>query len=301
MKKAIAILIAVVMLLSCLGVAAVNAAVATVPGSVTLENSDIVYTADKGDTITYRVYITTPEIAENGQFYITYPESLIKVNSHSIPNTPGYMINYTSNLTDEIRFNFSNTNGCDLTSEKLLIELKFDVVGEGHGSIAFYSQVVSNLNDQSILKQTKFRETIEDADVFIPTELPTEPDTTDETNITEPTSDSSQPTTESDPDNTTDTTETDDTTTPTNTDETAEPTTESNESTTTGQDEPTTTESEEPGITQTPETTGPDKPTTTEPVTEPQEITEPSTPAPTTPAPKPTNPPSSKPNATQPV
>ena len=194
MKKTIAILLAFVMLLGCLSVAAVSAAETTVPGSVIITNDGINYTANKGAIIIYRVYATTPEVVENGQFYITYPQNLLTVNDYNVPNTPGYMINYDENLVDEIRFNFSNINGCDLTTEKLLIEVMFEVVGEGNGSIGFHAQVMSNLKDQPVVSQTIFRETIDDADVYKPTEIPQE--TTESSDTSSQPTDDPQPTTE---------------------------------------------------------------------------------------------------------
>ena len=271
MKKAIAILIAVVMIFACFCTTAVSAAEITetnVPGSVIITNNDITYTADKDSTFIYRVYMTTPEVIENGQFYITYPQNLINVYRYSIPNTPGYMINYQTNITDLIKFNFSNTSGCDLTTEKVLIEIVFEVVGEGNGAIAFYPEVVSNLKDESVINQTKFREEIEDAAIYTPTEPgvseTTEPDETETAETGEP-----------------ETTESDETVaTETNDPATTEPdepsTTVPGESTTEDEDDTNPTESVIPGTdaTESP-TTETDEQSTTGPIDNPDDTTAP--------------------------
>ncbi len=195
MKKTIAILLSVVMLLGCVCVAAVNAAETGVQGSVLISQGGKTYTADKDSIITYRVYIQVPEIVENGQFYINYPQNLINIDDYNVPNLPGYMINYDENLENKIKFNFSNTSGCDLKTEKLLIEVMFKVVGEGSGEINFGAEILCNLQDQPIVDKALFRESLDNADVYVPTSSDTTP-TSDPSQPTQPTTETTPAVTE---------------------------------------------------------------------------------------------------------
>ncbi len=157
MKKTIAIILSIIMLLGCLGTVGAGAASST----VNIKAGGHTYTFYKGTIVTYTVYLKAPELIENGQFLVTYPQNLLSVRKVNLPNVDGYMVNYNQNVKDQIKFNFSNYNGFDFTEKKVLAKIEFDVIGSGSGDFNLKKQVIANLNDVNIVNDCTISETFD--------------------------------------------------------------------------------------------------------------------------------------------
>lgn len=176
MKKTIAIILSVVLVMGLISVAAVSAADENVSRFTV---GDTNYIAPADTKITYRIDMTTPEKIENGQFIIYYPGSALTVESVSFDTellgTP--TVNYkTANvLGKEIDFNFSDaTNGYDFTTKHTLVTVEFKATGTGEGKVYLGKgvdedgtdlMVICNMNDKDIQDQTQFEEVVTGATV----------------------------------------------------------------------------------------------------------------------------------------
>lgn len=155
MKKTIAILLSLVLVMGIVSVMAVSAAEES---KITVHGTECSVKA--GDTVTYTINLTTPEVIENGQFIIYYPGSVLTVDSVTYGDAvkaASLISNYTGAdvLGKEIDFNFSDgQNGIDLTKGGLLVEVKFTVTGEGTGEVKMNigtdEGFICNMKDQDI-------------------------------------------------------------------------------------------------------------------------------------------------------
>ncbi len=139
MKKTIALLLSLVLVISIFSAASVSAA----GSSVTVGSKT--YTVQKGGTFKYTLYLTTSKEIENGQFIVYYPAEVVKVKSLKFDTdflgvTP--VSNYNiKKYPGEIDVNFSRidasnpTKGIDFTKKHMLCEATFEVIGEGSGKI----------------------------------------------------------------------------------------------------------------------------------------------------------------------
>lgn len=156
MKKTLAIILFVVMLFSCLFIpcasAKVTAAVLTLNG-----NS---FSVPVKSTVTYTLSLKTPELIENGQFTLSYPREVLAVKNAKLPNIESYMLNYTDNVKNKVKFNFSNINGYDFTDEKTLITIEFEVRSSGVGEISLTKELMYNLSDVNIIDECTFTESL---------------------------------------------------------------------------------------------------------------------------------------------
>ena len=158
MKKTIAIILSALLIIGTVSIAAVSAASGT---KIVLNGTT--YECGEGDTITYTINMTTPEVIENGQFIIYYPSSLLSVSNIKFDSILGFpTVNYTENVTDEIDFNFSKYDGYDFTTKHLLIEVSFIVKSAGNGEISLdrsaSNMFILNLNDVNIKNSVTFEE-----------------------------------------------------------------------------------------------------------------------------------------------
>ncbi len=183
MKKTIAIILSALLIIGTISIAAVSAASGT---KIVLNGTT--YECGEGDTITYTINMTTPEVIENGQFIIYYPSSLLSISDikfDSILGTP--LVNYTENVTDEIDFNFSKYDGYDFTAKRLLIEVSFSVKSAGNGEISLDRSAsnlfICNLNDVNITNSVTFEEILGNV-TKIEDSTSTEPSSSD---VTQPT------------------------------------------------------------------------------------------------------------------
>lgn len=155
MKKTIAILLSLVLVMGIVSVMAVSAAEES---KITVHGTE--YSVKAGDEVTYTVNLTTPEVIENGQFILYYPGNVLTVDSVTYGDAikaASLISNYTGAdvLGKEIDFNFSDgQNGIDLTKGGLLIEVKFTVTGEGTGEVKLNNDTedgfICNMKDQDI-------------------------------------------------------------------------------------------------------------------------------------------------------
>ncbi len=175
MKRTIAILLSVILVIGLVSVAAVNAADNV--SRFTVDGKNYIAAADT--TVTYKIDMTTPEIIENGQFVIYYPGEALTVQSvtfnSEVLGTP--TCNYKSQavLGKEIDFNFSDvTNGYDFTTKKTLVTVEFKATGTGSGDVYLGKgtdtdgndlMVICNMNDKDVIGQTVFEETVTGASI----------------------------------------------------------------------------------------------------------------------------------------
>lgn len=155
MKKTIAILLSLVLVMGIVSVMAVSAAEES---KITVHGTE--YSVKAGDEVTYTINLTTPEVIENGQFIIYYPGNVLTVNSVTYGDAikaASLISNYTGAdvLGKEIDFNFSDgQNGIDLTKGGLLVEVNFTVTGEGTGEVKMNigtdEGFICNMKDQDI-------------------------------------------------------------------------------------------------------------------------------------------------------
>ena len=183
MKKTIAIILSALLIIGTVSIAAVSAASGT---KIVLNGTT--YECGEGDTITYTINMTTPEVIENGQFIIYYPSSLLSVSDFKFDSILGApLVNYTENVTDEIDFNFSKYEGYDFTTKHLLIEVSFIVKSAGSGEISLDRSAsnlfICNLNDVNITNSVIFEEFLGNV-TKIEDSTSTEPSSTD---VTQPT------------------------------------------------------------------------------------------------------------------
>jgi hypothetical protein len=153
-----------------------------------------------GDEITYVCKLKSDSTIGCGQFTLNYPENLLEIKSVAFPLTSDAKYNYTENLTDELKFNFSNViTGYDFSVSAVLIEVVFNVKAAGEGKISLDKEVLSNMNDANVLNEAVFTETITASErdnnttiapattIAPTTEVITDPiESTQETVVTEP-------------------------------------------------------------------------------------------------------------------
>lgn len=108
---------------------------------------------NKGDKISYDVYLQTDELFEDVQAVISYNEDKLKLTkiksttdltdreAEALNNCPNLTeVIYNSDYWGVVAVNASCTSGYDFTEEKLFLTLEFTVVGMGESSIEFTVQ-----------------------------------------------------------------------------------------------------------------------------------------------------------------
>ena len=160
MKKTIAIIIAAIMILSCISAAAVSAA-----SDPTFTVNGKTYSAKIGSVVTYTVNMTVPEKIENGQFIIYYPGDVLTVKEVKFGSLVGSpVVNYTEGVANEIDFNFSNYEGYDFTTKQMLVAVSFTVSAAGTGTVEVSKKpgevIVCSLDDKDITDKASFEEVV---------------------------------------------------------------------------------------------------------------------------------------------
>ncbi len=141
MKKITAILLAVIIMLGCISVMAVNATKTNTTASITVDCKT--YNAEVGKKVTYTIYLNSQHKVNVGEFYIGYPQSMLSIENDSSFDFPvvgknNVTYNYNENLHDEFRFNFSHRDSpADFTNGGVLFTITFTVTAAGTGSIGF--------------------------------------------------------------------------------------------------------------------------------------------------------------------
>ena len=145
MKKTIAILLSLVMILSCVSIVSASAAATasiTVAGKTQLVNV--------GDTLTYTINLKTVNPIVNGQFYLHYPQSVLEIQEAHFPvvGDDTMMFNYNEESVDCLSFNFSTgINRVDFTNGGKLAVITFKVLSAGTAEFVLVKEAMSSLND----------------------------------------------------------------------------------------------------------------------------------------------------------
>ena len=105
MKKSIAILLSVIMLLSCVSV--ISASAADTTATVNVAGSDASFA--KGDTLVYSVKLKTANPIVNGQFYLDYPANVLSIQEVNFP-VVGSTQTYTSRLQTQAQAQFPSSS-----------------------------------------------------------------------------------------------------------------------------------------------------------------------------------------------
>lgn len=156
MKKTISIILAALMIFSCVSIVTASAAETAI-----IKLNDTEYSYPVGSTIKYECKLTyTADIIENGQFIVNYPNEILKIEKVTFPVVDA-MYNYTENVVNQLRFNFSNINpGYDFKSENVLVNVVFSVIKAGTGEISLEKEVLSNMSDVDVINVSTFTEVI---------------------------------------------------------------------------------------------------------------------------------------------
>ncbi len=167
MKKTIAIILSVVMILSLVSVAAVNAA-----SDASFTVDDKTYDVNVGDTFNYTLNLTTSAAIENAQLIVYYPAEVMKVKevkfddaflgtvpicNYNIPSYPG-----------EVDINLSKVDatmtGIDFTTKHLFCDITFEVIGKGTGAISISDKqgevIICDVNDNDITSTSVFEKVV---------------------------------------------------------------------------------------------------------------------------------------------
>lgn len=160
MKKTISVILAVLMVLSCISIATVSAA--DEYAKITLNGKE--YNYKVGSEISYICKLKNSATIENGQFTLNYPGEILKIESVEFPVAVGVMYNYEENLVNQLKFNFSSINGMNFNSDDaVLTKVNFTVKAAGSGDITLDKEVLSNINDSNVLSSSVFTETLSDS------------------------------------------------------------------------------------------------------------------------------------------
>lgn len=162
MKKTICVILAALMILSCISMATVSAAEST---TIKLNGTDYNYSV--GSPITYECKLKyTADVIENGQFTLNYPGSVLEITSVEFPVVANVMFNYKENLENQLKFNFSNINpGYDFKSDVVLVKVGFNVTKAGSGEISLDKEVLSNIGDKDVISSSTFTESLTKSNV----------------------------------------------------------------------------------------------------------------------------------------
>jgi hypothetical protein len=159
MKKTIAIILSVLLVMGVVSIAAVSAA-----ADATVKIGENTFECAQGDTLTYTINMTTPKEIENGQFIVYYPGSCLTVKSvefnKDVFGDDKPILN--TEVENEINFNFSRTDGYDFTEKSEMIKIAFEVTGTGEGEINISDKeeevIVCDIDDVDITDQVEFEE-----------------------------------------------------------------------------------------------------------------------------------------------
>jgi len=103
---------------------------------------------EKEGEVVYTATLTTPNKIEDVQGFITYDAAVLKVVEAVTPNIYGAIIN--TNEAGTIYFNATEVNnGLDFTAAAALIEVKFEVIGEGEIAAAMTVEEMTERNGDS--------------------------------------------------------------------------------------------------------------------------------------------------------
>lgn len=147
LKKIFSLLLAII-IITCVSVVAVNAenefeacgnvapyGVSTTDESATENNLATLPQGGDDVNLTYYVNLKTPEKLEDVQATIQYNSNVLEVVSCDVPNLINPVVNYRD--LGYIYFNALDiVTGMDFTEDNLLIQVEFNVIGEGEADIS---------------------------------------------------------------------------------------------------------------------------------------------------------------------
>ena len=140
---------------------------------------------EKAGEVVYTATLTTPKAIEDVQGYVTYDANVLKVVDVAYDALGDAAIVNTEEA-GAVYFNASVVKGLDFTAAKALIEIKFEVIGEGEVAAAitveemtekdgdsYYTE--SNKVNEAVVLEEAIVEYVEPTTVYIaPTEAPTQ-------------------------------------------------------------------------------------------------------------------------------
>ena len=145
---------------------------------------------EKEGEVVYTATLTTPNKIEDVQGFITYDASVLKVVEAATPNMLGAIIN--TGEAGTIYFNATEVNnGMDFTAAATLVEVKFEVIGEGEIAAAMTVEEMTERNGDSYYTNSeKVNEAVvldeAIAEYVAPTTVVTEPETQATTAVVAP-------------------------------------------------------------------------------------------------------------------
>lgn len=101
-----------------------------------------------GDTVVCTYNVQVPEKLLNFQGYLKYDGKFLKVKTARLENSAGNsgMLNY--NLNQEIRFNGSNLNGYNYTSDRAFLTVEYEVLSGGSTTPKLTWEVITGLSEK---------------------------------------------------------------------------------------------------------------------------------------------------------
>ncbi len=123
-------------------------------GTLTIGNKSF----SVGDTITCTYELTTPEVLENFQGYVSYDSSYLSVEDAVLegPAENGSYINFKVNVKDKIRFNGSSIKtGYDYKSSKAFLTVTYKVKASGSTEPSFTFEEVTGMSQKSYVTDDK--------------------------------------------------------------------------------------------------------------------------------------------------
>ncbi len=138
---------------------------------------------EKEGEVVYTATLTTPGLIENIQAYVTYDAAVLEVAECNVDNLGDSGI-FNTDIAGTVYFNASTVKGLDFKAEKVLVEIKFNVIGEGDVAAAITVEEMTEVGDVPYFTDS---EQVNDAVVINETITEWVAPTTAPTTVTEPT------------------------------------------------------------------------------------------------------------------
>ncbi len=174
LKRVTSLLLSVLMITVALAGICVSAKAAS---TAVIKVGGVSYVFNVGDTFKYRAELCTPEIIENGQFIVKYPECIsnsqydiqLWVNP-IVTNNGNDSFCLNKSVPNEVNYNFTEpVHGYDFTTKTWLFEIQFTVAATGSGEIYISRDTneisVCNMNDEEISDRITLDESITELSV----------------------------------------------------------------------------------------------------------------------------------------
>ena len=138
-KKLTSLLLSALIILSCFiaGTVVSNASVTDKLVVVTTLNKDYptqTEITDKTVNVTVTYYLTAPEMIVDGQGFVTYDNTKLRLVSMELPKIADMLWKNESVSANKARFSFSELNAFDFTKGGEFVVLTFEVIGDANGT-----------------------------------------------------------------------------------------------------------------------------------------------------------------------